>query len=192
MAHVNWGAVLDHPEVVRLVAARAHRRAAGRLTREDALQEARVWVARAAARWRPEVGPLRAYLLQGSPRPRRSEPYSRPGAALVPLDEPAPRTGTGSADHADRRRSPGWGTWTVGDLLPAPEVDPSVPLDVDTCLHRLRRQGHSRAVDILWRRASGWHLEEVGERYLLSRERIRQLEARALKDIRKALGITAP
>ena len=80
----------------------------------------------------------------------------------------------------------------MGDLLPAPEVDPSVPLDVDTCLHRLRRQGHSRAVDILWRRASGWHLEEVGERYLLSRERIRQLEARALKDIRGALGITAP
>lgn len=117
MAHVNWAAVLDHPEVVRLVAARAHRRAAGRLTREDALQEARVWVARAAAKWRPEVGPLGAYLLQGSPRPRRSEPYTRPGAALVPLDEPAPRTGTGSADHADRRRrrAAGWYLEEIGD-----------------------------------------------------------------------------
>mgnify|MGYP003420141129 FL=1 len=176
----NWAAVLDHPEVVRRVAARTLRRAAGRLSREDALQEARLLVARAAVYWRPELGPLQTYLWCGSVRPRRGDPYSRPGVVLVSLDELAPRTGTSSAASADRRRSPGWGTWTVGDQLPAPEVDPSVRLDAERALGLL----YPRQRYVVLMRGAGYLLREIGAPSCLGPERVRQIEVEAHQRVR--------
>lgn len=181
MTGANWAAVLDHPEVVRIVAARARRRAAGRLTREDSLQEARVWVARRAARWRHEIGPLWVYLQRSSPRPRRREPYSRPGVVMIPWDEPAP-----IADPADRARSDVMGVQTVGDLFPDLAAMPEDMLDAATCVRHLSSD-RSKGVLVMW--AWGWRLREIAPRWGISRERTRQIEAEAIQLIRYRIKV---
>ena len=112
--------------------------------------------------------------MQGTPQASASI-----ATMLVP---PSQRLGNKATSHDERTLQE-----TIPDPRPGAEallVEGRSHRDVLAAVARLR----SRDAEVLLRRAEGETLDQIGATMGLSKERVRQLETRAISDVRTALS----